>query len=98
MDSDGTNPVNLSKSAAYDGWPAFSPDGKKILFSSNRTGPVNIGQLYVMNPDGSNVRKITDGPGAFVQTSWSSDGKRIYAFQHWETEEFGNLVVFDFQV
>jgi hypothetical protein len=31
----------------------------------------------------------------FVQPSWSRDGKRIYAFQHWETEEFGNLAVFE---
>lgn len=97
MNSDGTNPINLSKNAAYDGWGAWSPDGKWILFSSNRSGPANIGQLYIINPDGSNLQKITDGPGAFVQPSWSKDGKKILAFQHWETEEFGNLVMFDFK-
>jgi TolB protein len=95
MNADGSNPVNVSKSAAYDGWPAWSPDGATIVFSSNRAGPANIGQLYAVDPDGANLRKLTDGPGSFVQPSWSRDGKRIYAFQHWETEEFGNLAVFE---
>jgi TolB protein len=95
MDADGSNPVDVSKSAAYDGWPAWSPDGGTIVFSSNRAGPANIGQLYAVDPDGSDVRKLTDGPGSFVQPSWSREGERIYAFQHWETEEFGNVVAFD---
>lgn len=94
MNADGTNPVNLTKNAGYDGWPMWSPDGRKILFSSNRAGPANIGQLYVINPDGTGLQKITDGPGSFVQPSWSRDGKKIFAHQHWETEEFGNLVEF----
>jgi TolB protein len=95
MNADGSDPVNISKSAAYDGWPAWSPDGKRIVFSSNRAGPANIGQLYAVDPDGSNLEKLTDGPGAFVQPSWSPDGRRIYVHQYWETEEFGNLVVFE---
>ena len=95
MNADGTNPVNLTKNAAYDGWPMWSPDGRKILFSSNRAGPANIGQLYVINPDGTGLQKITDGPGSFVQPSWSHDGKKIFAHQHWGTEEFGNVVEFD---
>jgi TolB protein len=95
MNADGSNPVDVSKSAAYDGWPAWSPDGATIVFSSNRAGPANIGQLYAVDPDGGNLRKLTDGPGSFVQPSWSRDGKHIYAFQHWETEEFGNLTVFE---
>ncbi len=95
MNADGSNPVDVSKSASYDGWPAWSPDGTTIVFSSNRAGPANIGQLYAVDPDGSNLRKLTDGPGSFVQPSWSRDGKHIYAFQHWETEEFGNLAVFE---
>jgi hypothetical protein len=30
-----------------------------------------------------------------IQLRRSHDGKHIYAFQHWETEEFGNVVVFE---
>jgi len=95
INADGTNPVNVSNSAAYDGWSAWSPDSTKILFTSNRSGPANIGQLYTVNPDGTDLQKITDGPGSFVQATWSLDGKRIVASQHWETDEFGNLVIFD---
>jgi TolB protein len=95
INADGSNPVNVSKSAAYDGWPAWSPDGARIVFSSNRAGPANIGQLYSVDAEGGNLTKLTDGPGSFVQPSWSRDGKRIYAFQHWETEEFGNIAVFE---
>ena len=95
MNADGTDAINLTKNGAFDAWPMWSPDGKKILFSSNRAGPANIGQLYVINPDSSGLQRITDGPGSFVQPSWSRDGKRILAHQHWETEEFGNLVEFE---
>ncbi len=98
MNADGTNPVNITNNAAYDGWAAWSPDGTKILFTSNRTGPANIGQLFTANPDGTNLTQITSGPGSFVQPSWSADGKKIFAQQHWETEEFGSLVVFDYAV
>jgi TolB protein len=95
MNGDGSGAINVSKSAAYDGWPTWSPDSRTILFSSNRAGPANIGQLYAVDADGSNLKKLTDGPGAFVQPTWSRDGRSIYAFQHWETEEFGNLAVFE---
>jgi TolB protein len=36
IDADGTNPVNLSEHEAYDTWPWWSPDGKYVVFSSNR--------------------------------------------------------------
>lgn len=93
MDADGKNVVNLTKSAAYDGWPCFSPDGKKIVFSSNRQGPANTGQLYIVNIDGSGLKQITSGPGGFAIPWWTKDGTKIYAYQYWETEnyEFGNL-------
>jgi TolB protein len=34
--ADGSGEVNVSKSPAFDGWPLWSPDGKLIVFSSNR--------------------------------------------------------------
>ena len=53
--------------------PRVSPDGSRILFSSNRTG---VSQLYVMNADGSNVRQITTDSSC-GGPNWSPDGKRI---------------------
>lgn len=98
-DEDGSHEVNLSNSAAYDGWPLWSPDGTKIAFSSNRSGPAYMGQIYLVSPDGTGLQKLTDGPGAFIQPSWSRDGRRIYAYQAWESAdaEHGNLAVIELQ-
>jgi TolB protein len=95
--ADGANEVNLSKNAAFDGWPMWSPDGKRIAFSSNRAGPANTGQIFVVNADGSGLRQLTSGPGGFAQPSWSWDGRRIVAYQNWETAEYeyGNISVIE---
>ena len=94
---DGSNEINLSNSAAFDGWPAWSPDGKQIVFASNRAGPANVGQLYLVNIDGTGLRKITSGPWSYVQPAWSRDGRKIFAYQNQETAEyeFGDVVVID---
>jgi Tol biopolymer transport system component len=96
--ADGSNEVNVSKNAAFDGWPVWSPDGKQIAFSSNRAGPANTGQIFVVKPDSSGLRQLTSGPGGFAQPSWSSDGRRIVAYQNWETAEYeyGNVAVIEF--
>jgi len=93
-DSDGENEINLSNSAAFDGWPVWSPDGQRIAFASNRSGPANSGQIWTMKPDGSDLKQVSHGPWSHVQPAWSSDGKSIYAYQHEETEdhEFGSVV------
>jgi TolB protein len=57
--------------------PVWSPDGEWIVFNSNRDG---IWQLYVMRPDGSDLRRLTymSGSGMGVgKPSWSPDGKTI---------------------
>jgi len=90
---DGSNAVNVSNNAAFDGWPTWSTDGKQILFASNRSGPALHSQLYTVNPDGSNLKKITDGPGGFAQPSWKRDGSGICAYQFFEGDdyEYGNV-------
>jgi TolB protein len=47
---------------ATDEAPAWSPDGRKILFVSNR-GDGNWFEVYVMNADGSGKRKLTQLKG-----------------------------------
>ena len=42
-DIDGNNERNVSNSAAFDGWPVFTPDGAGVVFSSNRAGPARVG-------------------------------------------------------
>ena len=57
-----------------DYWPAWSPDGKRIAFTSNRDGNYEI---YVMNADGTGLRNLTQPPGAGQLRAWSPDGKRL---------------------
>ncbi len=68
---------NLSQHDAYDGAPAWSPDGEWIAFQSDRGGAVKI---YVMDSVGRGVRLLTDMPGSFTVPRWSRDGQRIVFF------------------
>ena len=55
--------------------PAWSPDGKKLAFVSRRhDGP---GQVYILDMDGGEARKITDLPVGVYGLKWFPDGKRI---------------------
>jgi Tol biopolymer transport system component len=59
INSDGTGSKQLTKdcSRRNSDDPSWSPDGKKILFSTGRSGR---NELWVMDADGSNERKISD--------------------------------------
>ena len=67
----------------YDsGWPVWSPDGRHLAFDSSRTdhtpndsNPVN--DVFVMNPDGSGVKKLTDSKGVNGDAAWSPNGAWI---------------------
>jgi TolB protein len=54
--------------------PAWSPDGSRIAFVSNRDGDVEI---YVMKADGSDQIRLTDSPDFDGDPAWSPDGERI---------------------
>lgn len=54
--------------------PRWSPDGSRILFISARTGKPEV---FVMNPDGSDVTQITDSRDPVRMAVWSPEGERI---------------------
>jgi TolB protein len=83
--SDGTGQRNLTHHPAFDGWPAWSPDGKQIAFSSNRRANY---QIFLMNADGSNVRLLANTEGRATEPRWSVDGQMIY-FTNCRKVDFG---------
>jgi Tol biopolymer transport system component len=66
--------MRLIGSTRVDEGPQLSPDGKKIAFSSNRTGSYEI---WICDSDGSNAQQLTSLAGYSGCPSWSPDGERI---------------------
>jgi Tol biopolymer transport system component len=54
--------------------PAWSADGQRIAFASNRDGNFEI---YVMYADGTNQTRLTEYPAADTEPTWSPDGHKI---------------------
>jgi hypothetical protein len=54
--------------------PVWSPDGSRIAFASSRSGNSDI---YLMNPDGAEVVRLTDDPEDEMSPAWSPDGREI---------------------
>ncbi len=74
MRADGTEPRNLTDHPGEDGYPAWSPDGARIAFASNRDGDYDI---YVVDADGTDLMQVTDAPGRDDGPAWKPDGTQI---------------------
>jgi Tol biopolymer transport system component len=75
LNSDGSVIVLSSGGTSTDMQPAWSPDGGRIAFASDRDGALAI---YTMNADGSSVQRLTNAPLAnSTSPSWSPDGSKI---------------------
>lgn len=70
----GSNALRLTFEKGADVNPAWSRDGRRIAFASDRAGNREI---YVMDADGKNVARLTDSPTPDYQPTWSPDGTRI---------------------
>ena len=70
MQASGKNPKQLTKDQNPDADPRFSPDGKRIMYTSLRGG---FPEIWMMNRDGSDQRMVCKG----AQGSWAPDGKAI---------------------
>lgn len=80
----GGTPTRIAEGLAYEHQPRFSPDGKRIAFTSDRGGGDNI---WIMNVDGSDKRQLTKEDFRLLnQPSWSPDGRFIIAKKHFTTE------------
>ena len=80
MDADGGNLQNLTNNPNDDTSPSWSPDGKRIAFSSWDGKVINFVldfEIYVMDADGGNLQNLTNNPNDDRSPSWSPDGERI---------------------
>jgi Tol biopolymer transport system component len=87
MNADGSDPRDLTgTSTAYEGYPAWSSDGRRIAFDSDRNAPSpppgsedeRDSDIFVMNADGSGVVDLSKNAARNERyPDWSSDGRRI---------------------
>ena len=86
MNADGSGKRNLTRDRAFDDYPTWSPDGRRIAFLRGRGAR---GQLYVLNADGSGLRNLMriGGPAfsyshAGLVTGRADDLLRALPHQH----------------
>jgi TolB protein len=68
-------PAPIANYRGSNSAPAWSPDGKQLAVVLSKDGP---SQIYLMNPDGSNVRRITHSGAIDTEPFYSPDGQFIY--------------------
>lgn len=71
----------LTRGLAFDTQPTYSPDGRSILFVSDRSGADN---LWVADADGGHPRQISfgDDDTTLVSPAWSADGKAVFVSRY----------------
>jgi Tol biopolymer transport system component len=65
MNADGSDQTNLTKSEPHEGSPAWSPDGKRILFDV-----IGGAAIFLMNSDGTGRTNLTRNAGGNGTPAW----------------------------
>ncbi|HEU4888854.1 MAG TPA: protein kinase [Thermoanaerobaculia bacterium] len=76
----------LTRGNSSDRQPSYAPDGKSVLFSSNRSGNLD---LWMIATDGGTVRRITDDGAEDWDPGFTPDGKKII----WSSGRSGNMEI-----
>jgi TolB protein len=74
ISAQGGRPEQLTRDPGIETSASYSPDGRRIVFESDRSGSQ---QLYVMNADGSGQQRISFGGGAYATPEWSPRGDLV---------------------
>ena len=77
MPSSGGKATAITSGIAYNAQPRFSPDGKRIVFVSDRSGGDNV---WIMSLDRADTVQVTKGnDNLYVSPAWTPDGKYVIA-------------------
>jgi Tol biopolymer transport system component len=88
MDADGANLKRLTDAKGWDGCPAWSADGRKILFYSNRDGSWRI---WRMNADGSDPQPLSPENQRAFSPALMRDGRVAYAAGSWKSSQIMSI-------
>jgi Tol biopolymer transport system component len=86
--ADGKQIKQLTTSKGYDAEATVSPDGKRIIFTSERDGDLD---LYSMDKNGKNVKRLTTELGYDGGAFFSPDSKQI-VYRASETKRYKDLL------
>lgn len=76
----GGKATKITKGLAFDSHPKYSPDGKKLVFISDRSGGENVWIANLDEPDTVTFKQITKGNfNSYQSAEWTPDGKYIVA-------------------
>lgn len=90
VNSDGSNPVQLTSGAVEDDHPTWMPDGRKLAFERH-DWEHNERYIVTMDADGGNPVDLNRKSGGGTAPAWSPDGSQIAFDSHW----VGRLAVMD---
>ena len=100
MQADGSDLLRLTDDPGFDDSPALSPDGSQVVFLSARDDPApkfpNLKyEIYLVNSDGQNLRRLTETETGEDHPAWSPDGSKILFDADYDADGFYEIYTLD---
>ena len=94
--ADGTDERKVLRSDGFDYHASFSPDGRWIVFTSERAGSGQA-DIYRAHPDGTGLERLTDDPALDDQATFSPDGRQVAFVSTRGSTHRANLWILDLE-